>query len=109
MPKGSRGKGPEYRERLQYQFRFFIDSKVYKTAEEREGIPEKAKAHFIRTGEQLKGVRIEVRWRNPDNKNQRHAEWKSSSDPDQSLQGVWQSLGSSRRGRGALGRGKQVL
>lgn len=106
MPKGSRGKGPEYRERLEYQFRYFISPKVYPTAEDRERAQKRAKKLFLESGQELKGVRIEVRWRNPDNKNERHANWKSSNDSDQSLKGVWQTLGSSRRGRGALGRGR---
>lgn len=89
-------------ERLQYQYAYEIDPKLAagKTKAEVMAIVKRAKTHFLATGESIKGVKIIIRWRNPDNPNPRHANWKSSEDPDQSLYDVWETLG---KGRGALG------
>lgn len=91
--------GRQYRERLQYQLRFAVDKKRFPTKGDRDNAIAAARKHFLKTGESLPGVKIEARWRNPDNKNPRHSEWKHTTDPDQSLYGFWASLG---RGRGAL-------
>ncbi len=92
-------KGRQYRERLQFQLRFFVDPRKFTTPEARDAAVQKARAHFMRTGKELKGVRIEGRWRNPDNANPRHANWKTTNDSGQSLFEFWRTLG---KGRGAL-------
>jgi len=89
----------EYRERLQYQLRFHVDPKRFKTAAARAKAVSQARAHFINTGKEIKGVRIEARWRNPDNKNPKHVDWKTTSDRGQGLFDFWKTLG---KGRGAL-------
>lgn len=91
----SRGKS----ERLQYQYQFRVDKNMFPTADERDYAIEKAKKHFLETGREIAGVKIIVRWRNPDNKNPLHADWKTSEDRGQSLFDVWKTLG---KGRGAL-------
>lgn len=91
----SRGKS----ERLQYQFLYKIDKKKFPTKAEAEAATRKAKQHFLRTGHSIAGVEIIVRWRNPDNRNPSHADWKTSEDSGQSLFDVWKTLG---KGRGAI-------
>jgi glucan biosynthesis protein len=92
-------------ERLQYQLRFYVDFKKLKIAGDfpkevaAKIATEEARRRFIATGKSIPGVRIVVRWRNPDNRNPRHADWKTTEDPDQSLFGLWKTLG---QGRGAL-------
>jgi len=95
MPKG---KG-SYSERLQYQLKFQISRKHAKTAEQAEALKKKAVKQFFKTGESIDGVKITARWRNPDNKNARHANWKTTDDPGQSLEDFFQTL---HKGRGAL-------
>lgn len=92
-------KGRQYRERLQYQLRFFADRRKFKTRDDAEEAIKQTRAHFLDTGRSIPGVRIEARWRNPDNRNPRHADWKSTTDSGQSLMEFWKTLG---RGRGAL-------
>lgn len=86
-------------ERLQYQLRFYVSAKRFKTPEARDAAIKSARRLFLQTGRSIAGVRIVARWRNPDNKNPRHADWKTTEDPDQSLHGFWKTLG---QGRGAL-------
>lgn len=95
MPKG---KGT-FSERLQYQLRFFADRSKFKTREEAEAAIKAARAKFLRTGKESAGVRIVARWRNPDNQNPRHADWKTTEEPGQNLFDFWKTLG---KGRGAL-------
>lgn len=86
-------------ERLEYQFRFYVDRKKFKTPAAQQNAVKQARAHFIATGRGISGVRIVARWRNPDNKNPRHADWKTTEDAGQSLHDFWKTLG---KGRGAL-------
>jgi len=79
-------------ERLETQARFYVDPKKFKTPEEREDAIRRAKANFLRIGRSIQGVRIVYRWRNPDNKNPRHADWKYSDDPGQSLYDFYQTI-----------------
>jgi hypothetical protein len=91
----SRGKS----ERLQYQLLFRVDPHQFPTPDDRDYAVSKARAHYLKTGASIPGVQIVVRWRNPDNHNPLHADWKTSEDAGQSLFGVWKTLG---KGRGAL-------
>jgi hypothetical protein len=86
-------------ERLQYQMRFYVDKQKFKTAEAQQNAVRVARKRFLETGRSTAGVRIVARWRNPDNKNPRHADWKTTEDSGQSLHGFWKTLG---QGRGAL-------
>jgi hypothetical protein len=93
-------RGPnEKPERLQTQLRFQVDRKKFKTREAADDAVKRARAHFMATGKSIAGVKIQGRWRNPDNRNPQHANWKTTDDPGQSLHGFWASLG---KGRGAL-------
>ena len=92
-------KGRQFREKLQYQLRFFVDRKAAKNREDVDRLIKKARAHFLKTGESIPGVQIEARWRNPDNRNPAHANWKDTTDANQSLYDFWDTLG---KGRGAL-------
>lgn len=40
---------------------------------------------FLATGELPEGFDLRLEWRNPDNRNPLHSDWKSSDDDDQSL------------------------
>jgi hypothetical protein len=86
-------------ERLQYQLRFYVDRKRFKTPEEQDAAIKKGRRQFLQTGRSIAGVRIVARWRNPDNRNPLHADWKTTEDSGQSLHGFWKTLG---QGRGAL-------
>lgn len=91
--------GRQYRERLQYQLKFLVDKKQFKTKDAAEDAIADARRHFLTTGKESSGVRIVARWRNPDNRNPLHAEWKTTEDAGQSLYEFWTTLG---KGRGAL-------
>ena len=91
----SRGKS----ERLQYQLLFKADKKKFKTKDEAEYAIAKARKRFIDTGAETPGIKIIGRWRNPDNNNPVHADWKTTEDEGQSLYDFWKTLG---KGRGAL-------
>ena len=91
--------GRQFRERLQYQLRFVIDKTMFKTKAAAEDAAAAARKHFLATGHDSPGVKIIARWRNPDNRNPKHADWKTTEDPGQSLYDFWATLG---KGRGAL-------
>jgi hypothetical protein len=102
VKKKKKSKVPE---RLQWQLSYHVDVDKLQI---RGDMPvqvavnaavEAARAHFMATGHSIPGVKIVGRWRNPDNRNPRHADWKTTEDSGQSLSGFWQTLG---RGRGAL-------
>lgn len=94
----SRGKS----ERLETEFAYRVDGRLYPTKSEWMAAIRQAKTEFLRTGRStVLGIKVIVRWRNPDNSNLRHANWKSSEDAGQSLEGVWRTLGPGS-GRGAL-------
>jgi len=79
-------------ERLQYQLKFVVDPSLYRTDKERRGAIVRARQMFALSGRSIHGVKIEARWRNPDNPNPRHANWKSTTDRDQSLYGFWLTI-----------------
>lgn len=87
-------------ERLEWQLRYHVDAKKFKSKAEIDSAIKLARAKFLATGDNLvPGIRIEGLWRNPDNRNPLHANWKSTEDLGQSLYGFWSTLG---KGRGAL-------
>lgn len=72
-------------ERLEYQLKFFASREQYPTRESAIEAVNRARALFLETGEETDGVRIVGRWRNPDNANPLHANWKTTEDSGQSL------------------------
>ncbi len=100
MPKGKRGpRKKQFRELLQYQVKYSVDKRVFKTREKAQDATERALRHFLKTGDTINGVKITARWRNPNNKNPKHANWKTTDDVGQSLHDFWQTL---HKARGAL-------
>jgi hypothetical protein len=93
MPRGS------YSERLQYQLTYRVDKSKFPTVAEAKDAQRRAVKHFLRTGKSIAGVTIIARWRNPDNKNPRHSNWKTTEDAGQSLSDFWSTL---HKSRGAL-------
>lgn len=72
-------------ERLQYSFGYVIDPRLWPDRDEAKAI---ARDIFFRTegaGPYPKGIRLIARWRNPDNRNPRHANWKTTEDDGQNL------------------------
>ncbi len=85
-------KGRQFRERLEYQLRFFVDRRRFPYRDAADRAAADAKRHFIATGKSIPGVRIEARFRNPDRRSKWAARWKSSDDPGQSLSAFWTSI-----------------
>jgi hypothetical protein len=50
-----------------------------------QGARERALEYYEENGEEMPGVKMRAQWRNPDNKNPKHASWKFTDDPGQSL------------------------
>lgn len=88
-------------ELLQYQLRYVIDRQKYGTKDKALQAAARARKHFLKTGDEIDGVRIVARWRNPNNKTAEHANWKSTEDPGQSLSDFYKTM---HGGRGALQR-----
>jgi len=89
-------------ERLETQLIFKLDPRKWgkKTKREQQQAIKEARANFMQSGYSgVPGVKIEGRWRNPDNRNPVHANWKYTTDEGQSLHDFWKTLG---KGRGAL-------
>jgi hypothetical protein len=89
----SRGKsrGRKISERLEWQISFAIKKSLLKERSAAE-IRREALEYFRDTGEELDGVKIRGKWRNPDNKNPKHRAWKFSDDGDQSLEGFFRTI-----------------
>jgi hypothetical protein len=87
--RGSRGKSKGKREPIRWELGASIDSKVWGVlnTEERRQLLHQAASHAIRTGEELPGVQLIGRWRNPENKNPLHSNWKSTQMDGQQLTG----------------------
>ena len=79
-------------ERLQFSLLFHVSRKKFKTREEADRAVTQARQHFIATGRSIAGVKITARWRNPDNRNPLHANWKTTDDAGQSLHGFWKTI-----------------
>ena len=79
-------------ERLEYSLAFIASRKKFKTREDADRAVDEARRHFVATGQSIAGVKIIARWRNPDNRNALHANWKTSDDPGQSLKGFWKTI-----------------
>jgi hypothetical protein len=94
---------PKKSEVLQYQVAAYVNARRYKTPEARERARDKAMRQFLRTGRQtVPGVKLVARWRNPDNRNWRHANWKTTEQPGQSLYDFWGTLHGQRGALHAL-------
>jgi hypothetical protein len=85
----SRGKG----ERLQRKIKYRVSEAYLKRTGQTPAEARIAMLEFFElTGDQLPGTQIVVSWRNPDNKNLNHANWKSSETSGQSLAGAFATL-----------------
>lgn len=89
MPKGKRGKRRKS-EKVVVGITVLVDRAIYPTG--RVSIAEQARREFLETGEEMEGVKIIGRWKNPNNKNPRHSNWKTSEDDGQSLGGFHKTI-----------------
>lgn len=90
-------------EKLQYQVAAYVNRNIYKSDASAERARVRAMREFLRTGgATVRGVKIVARWRNPDNRNWRHKNWKTTEDPGESLQEFWETLHGSRGALRAL-------
>ena len=85
----SRGKGKS--ERLVSKVRYQISRRLLET-DSAENIRARALEYFEEHGEEMPGVHMIGLWKNPDNRNPKHANWKSSDDADQSLAGFFNTI-----------------
>jgi hypothetical protein len=91
MPKGKSKKGRKS-ERLEFRIGVkSIDPRILR-GHDRADVATAAVKHFIRTGEETPGVKLVGRWRNPDNKNPLHKNWKTSEDDSQDLDGFYRTI-----------------
>lgn len=86
-------------ERLEYKFRYIIDKARFKTQDDARRAVQMARDQFLADGSEIDGVHVIASWRNPDNRNPLHANWKTSEDQGQSLEDVFKTL---HGARGAL-------
>lgn len=89
-------------ERLEFGFGFKINSRMHPDRSTWPDLKTDAMAQFFATegrGPFERGVHIVARWRNPDNKNPRHVNWKTTDDSGQSLEDFYSTL---HGARGAL-------
>lgn len=95
MPDSLRG--AVLSERLQYQVAAYVNRNLYKSEAAAERARVKAMRQFLRTGKtDVRGVKIVGRWRNPDNRNPRHRNWKTTEDLGESLQEFYDTLHGAR-------------
>jgi hypothetical protein len=88
MKKTAAGRKPAA---LESQLVFVIDKALLKKYTVPE-IRQKALEYFDEHGEEMDGVHMIGRWRNPDDPNPRHANWKTSDDEDQSLEDFFATI-----------------
>lgn len=105
MAKSKKGKKRKKSEPLEWQTKYKIARRLLKDRSKEEVIAD-AIAYFLEEGEEMPGVHIIGRWRNPENKNPKHRNWKTSDDSGQSLQGYFDTIiqrvgGLDRMGGGA--------
>lgn len=91
--KGSHHGRGKKSERLEYGLRYEIDRTRF-AGEDLNEVKQRAKDHFLKTEgkSQLHGVHIIGRWRNPDNKNPLHSDWKTTDDPGHSLSAFYRTF-----------------
>jgi colicin import membrane protein len=85
---------------LRYKLVAQIDREVFGrglTRAEQKELRAAAVAHFLRYGEEMEGVHLIGSWKNPANRNPLHANWKSSDDDGQSLEGFFTTIHGARR------------
>lgn len=84
-------------ERLQVQVATYVNRNIYKSESSAERARVRAMREFLRIGAvTVRGVKIVGRWRNPDNRQWKHRNWKTTEDADQSLEEFWETLHGSR-------------
>jgi hypothetical protein len=88
----SRGKRKKS-ERLEWKISYKISPALLRsTGATPFQLRRQALLHFQATRRQMPGVHIVVKWRNPDNTNPRHSNWKSTEDANQELRGFPDAL-----------------
>lgn len=89
----ARGKsrGRKIGERLEWQISFGFSKKLLKDHTPTE-LRRQALEYWEENEAVMPGVKIVGKWRNPNNKNPRHAAWKYSTDSDQSLEGFFTTI-----------------
>jgi hypothetical protein len=94
MPKGKRGsRGKKRRsERLVYKQTARFRNPALFAGENLAEVAKHAWARYLETGEQTRGVELIGSWKNPNNKNPLHANWKRSTDRKQSLEGFRRTI-----------------
>jgi hypothetical protein len=94
MPKGKKSKQPRKSERLEWKFSYRVSRRVYPDPIAAKAAIEIAREEFLETGDPdaIKGIHVTGLWRNPDNNNPRHRQWKTSDDPDQSPSGFIKTI-----------------
>jgi hypothetical protein len=91
MPKGKRKKGRKS-ERLIYKLTArFRDPGLF-AGQNLAVVASRAIRDYMATGEHTPGVQLIGWWRNPDNKNPLHSNWKRSADEGQSLEGFRKTI-----------------
>lgn len=86
-------------ELLQYKFKYQIDKRRFPTPDDARRAVQLARDQFLIDGSEIPGVHVIASWRNPNNQNPEHANWKTSDDVGQSLSEVHRTL---HGARGAL-------
>lgn len=93
----SRGKGShhganETPERLERKLVFRVSRELLQDGGNATEIAREARRYFVETGQETEGVHVIGMWRNPDNKNPLHSNWKTSDDDGQSLEGFYRTI-----------------
>jgi hypothetical protein len=91
--RGSRGKsrGRKISERLEWRISYAISKRLLKNNTP-EAIRKRALEYYEENGEEMPGVKMRAQWRNPKNKNPKHAAWKYTSDPGHSLDAFFETI-----------------
>ncbi len=94
MPKGKKSKQPRESERLEWKLRYRMDREQHPDPKKAAGLMRAAKEYFLEDGDPdaIPGIHVVGLWRNPDNKNALHRQWKTSDDPDQSVSGFIKTI-----------------
>jgi hypothetical protein len=89
----ARGKsrGRHISERLEWQISFGFSKRLLAKNTPAE-LRRQALEYWEEYEEVMPGVKIIGKWRNPNNKNPRHAAWKYSTDSDQSIEGFFTTI-----------------
>ena len=86
MPKGKRGsRGKRKSERYEIHYGGRVHPSILRGRDPRAVLAE-AWQRYTDEGEETSGVHLIGKWRNPDNKNPKHSNWKTTDDEGQTLE-----------------------